>query len=94
MAEIAAIHRLRGFQGRSAFEFDVQIGTAAATFYWRDRDQAWLPMNAFGQSIPAARIAKVAGIPEGQAAAEIEAAAQLCEREYLLLDPPALHLVA
>ncbi len=94
MGEIAAVHRLRGFQGRAAFEFDVQIGTAVVVFYWRERDRAWLPMTAHGQTIDPARIAKATDVAADQAAGEIEAVAALCEREYLRLDPPMLRAVA
>lgn len=94
MFEIVAIHRLRGFQGRSAFEFDCLICGAPVTLYWRERDQAWMPMTAHGQAIDPARIAKAACIPEDQAVAELEAAAQMCEREYLRANPPALRAVA
>ena len=94
MAEIVCVHRLRGFQSRAGFEFDVQIMSAVVVFYWRERDQAWSPMSAFGQSIPAAQIAKAAGLSEDQAVAELEAAAQMCEREYLRANPPALRAVA
>ncbi len=94
MAKIVCTHRLRGREGRSAFEFDCQVAGVEATICWRDRDQAWLPTNWLGQSIPAAQIAMAAGVDEAQTAAELADAAALCEREYLRRDPPHLRAVA
>lgn len=94
MAGILVIHRLRGREGRAGFEFDCEVCGTPATFYWRQDPGAWRPETWRGQCVTAAQIAKNAGADEAGVQAEIEAAARMCEAEYLRLDPPALRAVA
>lgn len=93
MAELTCTHKLRGFGGPHAFEFEFSIGAATrVTFY--PRNGGWAPMTSRGEVVTAERLAGRAGLDIAQTAAQIAEAAAQCEREYLRQSRPALHLAA
>ncbi|OZB72195.1 MAG: hypothetical protein B7X30_00995 [Thiomonas sp. 13-64-67] len=86
-------HRLRTQEGRAAFEFEFSIGNAQRiTFY--TQPTGWAPMTWRNEAITAVQLAGMAGMDEAQAAAEIEAAAAMCEAEFIKSTGPALRAVA
>jgi hypothetical protein len=90
---LTCTHRLRGIEGRAAFEFDFSIGNATRiTFY--AQPTGWAVMTWRNEVITAAQLAGMAGIDEAQAADEIADACALCESEYLRATGPALRAVA
>jgi hypothetical protein len=90
---LTCTHRLRGYDERRAFEFEFSIGDAARiTFY--SRPTGWAPMTWRGQVITPEQLATTAGLSVQATAAEIAAAAAMCESEYLRTTGPALRAVA
>ena len=93
MIALAAVHRLRGIEGRAAFEFDCLIDGVPLTLCWHPKC-GWCPQDILGRPQPLALIAERLGVSEASAPITLSEAAVICEQEYLRHARPALHLAA
>lgn len=94
MSALTSVHRLRGLEGRAAYEFDFSLAAGQFTVYWRASTSTWEPMTCWGRTISTDEIARRTGLDEAQASREIDAATAVCEREYLRRNPQPLHIAA